>query len=324
MTVVVVDPNTGLPLHEEAEHLTDGSSRSFPIVDHVARFAGANYTSNFGFQWNKFSRTQLDTPNETSSRDRFFAETNWTPAGLQGLDVLEVGSGAGRFSRVVLEETAANLWSIDYSDAVAANFKSNGHIAPERFHLFQASVYEMPFPDACFDKVFCFGVLQHTPDFEKSVHHLVKKAKPGAEIVVDFYCINGWWTKLNAKYLLRPWTKRLDADKLLALIESNIDRLLTADHLLRKLGLGVLTRFLPLKDVSHFPPNLSARERRELAVLDTFDMYSPEYDQPQRVDEVVRMFERAGARVTFAGKVAYGGYGIATVVRAIRSAQPGA
>lgn len=320
MTVVVVDPSTGLPLHQEAERLTDGGSRSFPIIDHVARFAGANYTSNFGFQWNKFSRTQLDTPHVTSSRDRFFAETNWTPAELRGLDVLEVGSGAGRFSRVVLKETAANLWSIDYSDAVVANFRSNGHIAPERFHLFQAGAYEMPFPDGCFDKVFCFGVLQHTPDFEKSVHHLVKKAKPGAEIVVDFYCINGWWTKLNAKYLLRPWTKRMEPRRLLALIERNIDWLLSANELLRKVGLAVLTRFLPLTDVSHFPPNLSARERREWAILDTYDMYSPEYDQPQRVDTVVRMFERAGAKITFAGKVGYGNHAIATVVRAIRSA----
>lgn len=318
MTVALVDPRTGAPLINEEGRLTDGHLATFPIVDNVPRFAGSNYTANFGFQWNKFSRTQLDTTELTSSRDRFFTETGWTAEELRGKDVLEVGSGAGRFSRVVLEQTEANLWSIDYSDAVAANFKSNGRIAPDRFHLFQASVYEMPFLDASFDKVFCFGVLQHTPDFEKSVHSLVRKAKFGGEIAVDFYCINGWWTKLNAKYMLRPVAKRLSEQKLLALIDRNVDWLLATHDILRKLRLGPLTRFLPLTDVTNFPPNLSNLDRREWAVLDTFDMYSPEYDQPQRMEEVVRMFGRGGAEVTFAGKVKYGEYGLATVVRAVR------
>ena len=62
------------------------------------------------------------------------------------------------------------------------------------------------FPDGSFDKVFCLGVLQHTPDFEASVRALVRKAKPGGEIAVDFYPIRGWWTKLNAVYQSSPPT----------------------------------------------------------------------------------------------------------------------
>jgi len=42
----------------------------------------------------------------------------------------------------------------------------------------------MPFPNNSFDKVFCFGVLQHTPDFDASIKVLIEKAKPGGEIVV--------------------------------------------------------------------------------------------------------------------------------------------
>ena len=73
-----------------------------------------------------------------------------------------------------------------------------GRSIPERFKLFQASVYELPFPDNSFDKVVCLGVLQHTPDFEASVKALVAKAKQGGEIVVDSYRIKGWW---NEKYI---------------------------------------------------------------------------------------------------------------------------
>lgn len=315
--MLIVDPKTGAKLVLDGDCLTDRSITRYPVIDNVPRLAGANYTENFGFQWNKFSRTQLDENENQMSRARFFAETAWTSEWLAGKDVLEVGSGAGRFSKVVLQDTLANLWSIDYSDAVSANWKNNGQIAPERFHLYQASVYEMPFRDGSFDAVFCLGVLQHTPDFAKSVEALVRKAKVGAPIVVDFYPINGWWTKVHAKYLLRPFAKRLKPQQLLAIIERNVGWLLKAYDALRAARLGVLTRFLPLTDASNFPASLSPEERREWAVLDTFDGFSPEYDQPQRLQDVVAMFEKAGASVTFAGRVPYQ-YGCPTVVRAVR------
>lgn len=317
MSVAVVDPQSGAPLVRDGDCLTDGAAARYPIVSGVPRLAGYNYAANFGYQWNKFSRTQLDKEQVSISRDRFFAETGWRAEELAGKEVLEVGSGAGRFSQVVLEHTRANLWSIDYSEAVDANWINNSHLARDRFHLFQASIYDMPFADGSFDKVFCLGVLQHTPDFAKSVYCLVRKARPGGEIVVDFYPINGWWTKLHAKYILRPVTKRLSQERLLSLIEKNVDWLLGAYGLLKRLRLGVLTRFLPLAEISNFPPHLSASERREWAVLDTFDAFSPQYDQPQRVQDVADMFARAGAKVEFAGKVPYE-HGTAAVVRAIR------
>jgi SAM-dependent methyltransferase len=263
-----------------------------------------NYTGNFGFQWNKFARTQLDdeSKGQSLSRLRFFAETRWPAPSLEGQNILEVGCGAGRFSKVILESTKANLFSVDYSDAVTANIRSNGALAPDRFHLFQASIYELPFPDDSFDKVFCFGVLQHTPDFDASVKSLIDKAKPGAEIAVDFYPIKGWWTKIHAKYLLRPIAKRVRHERLAHLIEANIDWLLFLHMAMHKVGLGLLTRFLPLCDITNtLPPYLTKEQRREWAILDTFDMYSPEHDHPQRISDVARMFERHGARVTFAG-----------------------
>jgi hypothetical protein len=147
----------------------------------------------------------------------------------------------------------------------------------------------------------------------------VQQAKPGGEIVVDFYPIKGWWTKFNAKYLLRPWTKRMSHERLLALIERNVDWLIAMHFLLHRIGLGVLTRFLPVCNVKDsFPPHLSPAQLREWTVLDTFDQYSPEYDHPQRIRDVAAMFERAGADVTFAGFVDCGNGGSAAVVRGVR------
>jgi SAM-dependent methyltransferase len=304
--VELIHPITKLKLEREGDRLVDADDNGFAIIAGVPRICEAsNYTENFGKQWNLFASTQIDDPQagQTLSERRFFAESGWTPEELSNLDVLEVGSGAGRFSRVLLNRTQARLWSVDYSTAVEANMKTNGVIAPERFNLFQASIYELPFPDNSFDRVFCFGVLQHTPDFEKSVAELIAKAKTGGKIAVDFYARRHALSTVNAKYMLRPVTRRMPHDRLLKLIDRNLDWMMGASDAMNRIGLGMLTRFLPLVDLRFVPAELTAQQRREWALLDTFDMFSPEYDQPQRIKDVAAMFERHGAKVSFADYV---------------------
>ncbi|MBV9932646.1 MAG: class I SAM-dependent methyltransferase [Alphaproteobacteria bacterium] len=321
MDIALINPANGLPLEEAEGALVDAEGHRFPIVRQVPRICDpSNYTANFGKQWNLFRATQIDRPTEgqTQSEQRFFETTGWTAEEMDGEDVLEVGSGAGRFSRVVLERTRARLWSVDYSSAVEANYANNAGLGGDRFRLFQASIYELPFPDGSFDKVFCMGVLQHTPDFEASVRALIAKAKPGGQIAVDFYPVKGFWTKLHAKYLLRPLTKRMSHERLLKLIEANVGWMMGLSRALSRVRLGALNRFIPLVDMDRvMPGGLAPEQRREWAVLDTFDMFSPEYDNPQRVARVAKMFRDNGAEVTFAGFRMIGASNTA-IVRGVR------
>lgn len=323
MAITIINPVSGLQLlPSEDGWLKDRNGEGYPVVNGIPRVCDStNYTENFGKQWNAFSATQMDRPEQglSLSEQRFFQATGWSAEEMKGQDVLEVGSGAGRFSRVVLQHTQARLWSVDYSAAVEANLANNGSLGRERLRLFQASIYDMPFPDNAFDKVFCLGVLQHTPDFERSVRALIRKAKPGGAIVVDFYPIKGFWTKIHAKYLLRPFTKRMPHDRLLNIIERNAGWMIKLSRGLDKIGLHILTRFLPLADIrGTMPRGLSEIELREWVVLDTFDQYSPEYDNPQPVQRVADMFRRAGATVSFADIVGMGD-GFSAVVRAVKN-----
>jgi SAM-dependent methyltransferase len=307
--IELINPANGLKLEKKETEYKDSNGVAFPFINGALRIVqDANYTDNFGFQWNKFRKTQIDRDNKNSqqSKDRFFAVTGWDKEDLTGVNVLEVGSGAGRFSQIFLDYTKGNLYSIDYSDAVSANFTNNGHHG-NRFQLFQASVYEMPFPDNSFDKVFCFGVLQHTPDFKKSVQSLIAKAKPGGEVVVDFYPVRGWWTKLHAKYIFRPFTKRMSHEKLLRLIEKNAGWLIKLYSFFDKIGIGrFVNRFLPICDIKGtLPHDLSKEELREWVILDTFDMFSPEHDHPQSIATVKKWFEENGMQVTHAGFMYY-------------------
>jgi hypothetical protein len=57
---------------------------------------------------------------------------------------------------------------------------------------------------------------------------------------------------------------------------------------------------------------------REWVVLDTFDMFSPEHDHPQKISTVKKWFEEFGAEVNFAGFMMYNGNKRIAVVKGVK------
>ncbi len=261
----------------------------YPIVNLIPRFVSSdNYAHSFGYQWNIHSKTQLDSFTGLNiSRDRLKAGSMW-PDNLKGQLILEAGSGAGRFTEVLLS-TGADVYSFDYSSAVEANLLNNGH--NKKLHLFQADIYNLPFLQSSFDKVICFGVIQHTPDPSRTFASLAKQVRPGGELVIDVYR-KDIWASLQWKYLLRPYTRKLNKKKLYNLIAKMVTLLLPAARVLRKIAGRAGARIVPIVEYSHL--GLSSAINKDWAILDTFDMYSPEYDLPQTLDTVKEWFERAG------------------------------
>jgi ubiquinone/menaquinone biosynthesis C-methylase UbiE len=296
--VQLINPKNNQPLTQEGSQLKDVSGNEFRLVKGAYRFVESQgYSANFGYQWKSFKRTQLDKFSGLNfSFNRFFEVTKWKPNELENQNILEVGCGAGRFTQVVLDHTKANLYSLDYSEAVEANYENNG--PSDRLKLFQASIYEMPFAENSFDKIFCFGVLQHTPDVKKSIECMFRLLKPGGELVIDFYPYNGFWTKVNAKYMLRPFLKKMNSQQLLKLIDKNAAWMISLTELFNKIKVGkILNRFVPICDISStLPENLSAEERREWVKLDTFDMFSPAYDRPQKKINIRNYFVQLGMK----------------------------
>ena len=322
MVINYVDPfNNKASLFEDPEGLKNSDQKLiFPIVNGAFRCTQEiNYAESFGFQWNLFQKTQIDGNGDSDqSTKRFCTVTNWNSVNLEGESILEVGSGAGRFTQVVLAHTNANLYSVDYSNAVEANYRNNGK--SKKLKLFQASIYELPFAPNQFDKVFCFGVLQHTPDFKKSVKSLVDMTKVDGEIIIDFYPIKGWYTKINAKYIFRPLTKKLKHETLLKVISANAGWLIFLSKLFTSIGLGkILNRFLPICDIEKtLPKSLTRKELKEWVILDTFDMFSPEYDNPQKISTVKQWMQDFGIQVTFADFIKYDENSSVAVIKGIK------
>jgi SAM-dependent methyltransferase len=194
----------------------------------------------------------------------------------------------------VLLEAGAQLCSFDFSNAVDA---CRTTVGPRRDHvLAQGDIYEAPFPEQAFDKVFCYGVLQHTPDPEGAFRSLLRHLKPGGEIAVDVYRKAGHVNRWSSKYLYRPLTSRMDPERLRRIVEWYIPRWLPVDDRLRAIPfLGrYLVSVVPCWNYAETIPDED--ERRAWAVLDTFDALSARFDKPQTLESVTRWLQAAGLR----------------------------
>jgi SAM-dependent methyltransferase len=282
-----------LKLTSESELTCGACESSYPVTNGIPRFVDAeNYASSFGYQWNLFRKEQIDSHNGTTlSADRFWNETGWKQGDLDRKWVLDAGCGAGRFLDV-LAGTRANVVGVDISSAIDAakeNLAGRGNV-----HFVQASIYELPFREGTFDYVYSIGVIQHTPEPDKSLRAVGRMVKPGGEIAVTIYPRKPW-TKLYSKYWWRPVTKRMGKANLLNTIRGVMPVAFAVTNVLFRIPL--LRRFfifvIPIANYVH-EKQLSRDQRYQWAVLDTFDMLSPEFDQPMTEDEVSEALRRAG------------------------------
>jgi arsenite methyltransferase len=102
--------------------------------------------------------------------------------------LLEAGCGAG-ISALGLFGTKLNdvrYLGVDVSTAVEAAARRFADKGIEAAFL-QASLLELPLPDASVDVVYSQGVLHHTDSTREAIHALVRKLKPGGRILFYVY-----------------------------------------------------------------------------------------------------------------------------------------
>jgi SAM-dependent methyltransferase len=268
-------------------------AHQYPIEDSIPRFVPRdNYATSFGYQWNRFKVEQIDSMNGTTlSADRFYSETGWSKQWLEGKWVLDVGCGAGRFLDVA-SGSGAEVLGLDIStaiDAARANLAGRKNV-----HLVQASIYELPVRPGAFDACYCIGVVQHTPDPQRAMGTLPRVLRPGGRIAITAYERKPW-TILYSKYLLRPLTKRVNKQKLLNGIKRTMPVLFPLTNVLFRLPLvgRVFIFALPVANYVH-EGALTPEQRYDWAILDTFDMLSPQYDQPRTQQEVEQALGSGG------------------------------
>lgn len=241
------------------------------------------YAGSFGFQWQVFDRTQLDTESSRRSERDFRQRTGFHPEDLKGKLVLDVGCGMGRFAEVATR-WGARVVGIDLSLATESAARN---LADRSATILQADVFRLPFAPESFDYIYSIGVLHHTPDCEQAFRILPLLLKPGGRIAVWLYSSYNSWYRFSDIY--RRVTRRM-SPKMLHKLCYGVVPLYGLHQVLRRVPLvgkrtsGLLALLIPMS----FNPDPKWR------ILDTFDWYSPWYQSKHTYEEVFRWFESCG------------------------------
>jgi SAM-dependent methyltransferase len=181
---------------------------------------------------------------------------------------------------------------VDLSSAVDACWRTNG--PHENLSLVQANIERIPFAPGSFDRVFCYGVLQHTPDPRKSFNCLVSFLRKGGKISIDSYIKSRLFTRWTSKYLWRPITTRISPTTLRKIVEYYVPKWLPVDTALSRIPVigSALVGIIPCWNYTGMLP-LEAEEILSWAILDTYDALASRYDKPQTLQAIHEWFSEA-------------------------------
>jgi SAM-dependent methyltransferase len=244
------------------------------------------YVKSFSFEWKRWSSVQLDSVHGfRESEETFVEKTGFLPNELDGKLILDVGCGSGRFLDVT-SRWGGRCIGVDFSFAVESAYANVGD--RRNVDVVQADIFRLPFRPGVFDAVFSLGVLHHTRDTREAFLQLPRLLREGGEISVWLYY---YPDKLYARAsdiwraIFRYMPNRV-VYAWCCLIVTLFSELYRKPFMSRHPWMH-LRRVLPVNTHPKF----------EWRVLDTFDWYSPRFqDKDNSVPRVVAWFREAGLR----------------------------
>ncbi len=301
-----VAPSSGRQLRRDENFFVSDAGERFPIVNSIPRFVSSeSYAAAFGLQWKLHARTQLDShTGRPISRQRLESCLGEPLESLRGLDVLEAGCGAGRFTELLVAG-GAQVHAVDLSQAVEANRENVG--SHENYVVAQADMRALPFPPASFDVVLCLGVLQHLPSPERGIEDLWAMVEPGGLLVIDHYRLDprqvvGKLTRFHTLY--RLILRELPPARAKRITDRATDAFFPLHWAFRdsRIAQLALNRVTPCPFYYTTFPELSRDQHREWSRLDAFDTLTDRYKHLRTVGQIQRFLTRLGAQEVWAAK----------------------
>jgi ubiquinone/menaquinone biosynthesis C-methylase UbiE len=121
--------------------------------------------------------------------------------------VLDVGSGKGRFARVLLDNhPAAQVCAFDLAEAMLRHVSAG--IAP-----CCGSMTALPFASECFAAAYATESLEHAVDIEQAVAEMCRVIVPGGRIVIIDKNAEHWGKLKTPEW--ERWFRRAELEKLL-------------------------------------------------------------------------------------------------------------
>jgi ubiquinone/menaquinone biosynthesis C-methylase UbiE len=263
--------------------------------------ADSAVVDGFGKEWSAFDQSGTDAAELRAIFDRYFAIFPREALNHQAVG-FDAGCGSGRWAMFVAP-CVKTLHCIDASsEALGVSRRNLSNSKNVVFH--QASVGDMPIPDASMDFGYSLGVLHHLPDTQAALTHCASKLKPGAPFLLYLYYAfdnrPAWFRSLwKLSDLARQAVSRLPF-----VLQRGISDCVAA---LMYWPLARAARLLQNRtDVSSFP--LSFYRNRSFYVMrnDALDRLATKLEKRFTRAEILGMMKEAGFRdVNFSATAPY-------------------
>lgn len=254
-----------------------------------------DYSLNFGLQWNKFPLTQFDSHTGFPlTKNRLLNSSCWNINEIKNKLVIELGSGAGRFTEILLS-AGCYVVSVEMSNAIYANSVNN---KSDKIIFVKSSLNNLEFFNQLFDYVLCYGVAQHTPNLFKTYQACYKFAKKDGKISIDHYVKVYYPT---SKRIWRPITKRIDPRLLLKIVKFYIPYYFPIDTFIKTKLPPIIRKFLlcciPIPCCNYSNEKNIPQEKNKLiewAIMDTYDALGAKYDNPLSQYQLEKIAKQIG------------------------------
>lgn len=251
----------------------------YPIKKYVPRFVESDkYVDAFSFLRERTRRHFDEYKKDRRGYKLFLPTTGFNEEDIKKGLTLEIGCGYGRYLDVV-NSMGGEIVGVELStDSVELAQDFVG--LRKNVHIIQADLFNIPFKECTFDRIFSIGVLHHTPDTEEAFKAIVPYVKEQGEIIVWVYPPE----MKTAEDMWRKMTLKLP------------HRILYAWCVINQ-GLFSWIRYIPKLGwrFSEIIPGCAKPEFSFwMRVISDFDGFSPKYAFSHTPEEVVGWFEDCG------------------------------
>jgi SAM-dependent methyltransferase len=199
---------------------------------------------------------------------------------FEGLDILDLGSGSGRWVRILHQLGVKSIAAVEPSAAIEVCKANTKDLEGVSYHNIRGD--EMP--DGRYDLIFSYGVVHHIPEPAPVMARACEVLRPGGKVVIWLYGRENNGLYLAFMNCLRVMTVPMS--------DRGLDRVSAALVPLVRLY-GRLSKFLPLPLRGYFASYVDRIDNHTLQHV-IYDQLNPHYAKYYRRGDVIALLEDAG------------------------------
>ena len=256
-----------------------------------------NYSDTLIEKYKRYPKIQLDSFNKLKiNKNRFYQNSQWQKYDLKNKNILEIGSGAGKFTEILLQ-TNCNLITTDVNDSIKVNYKNNFKKRYlKKVCFIKENIDQVIFKKNIFDYIVLYGVLQNVDKQKNLIKKCIYYLKKGGKLTLDVTKGNKFYLHLiNPKFFWRMIFKRMSTNNIYKIVNFLVPKFISLDTFLKKNlnGLGrVISKIIfPFPLINYYFLPLKNQMKLKMSILDTFDGLASKFDKPLTVKALKNMIK---------------------------------